>query len=434
LNYEWHIDTTGRKLIFNANRLWFLSRHSKDFETQNYLGEFDAPTFVHTKNKIGSDLDINITAFQLDMELPYAWAALSFGGKWSYTNNNSSNRFQYFDTGAYHDDPANSRSFAYYEQVQALYANAQRSWKKWSVQLGVRGEFTQTKGHSFNLNQTNINHYFQLFPTAYLQYKISKSQELSLNYSRRINRPGYRDLDPFRAYSSPYFYSQGNPFLQPFFSNTLELNYSLQNRYYFSAFCQRDKNSSDWNAWVVDTATGITHSLAGNFFNTMSYGVSAMIKLNPVAWWELHAQTYLMYREVSSEFYSPSVQTFQAPYIYFYASNTFSLNKAKTFLAEVNGFYTTRNRTGFFEWEAGAGVNAGLKVLLNDKRIILTLNANNLFRDRNISAYNQATGQTLNNDLDLRNIKLVCTFKFGGRNIKAERIHRTGLEEEKSRM
>lgn len=78
--------------------------------------------------------------------------------------------------------------------------------------------------YSPTLNQRNKRNYGALFPTAYITYKANKDDVFSLNYARRINRPGLNFLNPFAFYSNIYSYSVGNPLLLPSFSNNLEFS------------------------------------------------------------------------------------------------------------------------------------------------------------------------------------------------------------------
>jgi len=433
LNYEWRIDSSGKKLSINANQFWHAGNRHKDFGTKNYIGEFISPTGIETKNKTGGTQDISITAVQADMELPYKWVSFSFGGKISFVQNKSSNQYQYFEDDQFMDDPNLSNAFDYSENVQALYASAQRTIGKWGFQAGLRAEFTQTKGYSISLNQTNTNQYFQLFPTGYLQYKLNNFSSFNLNYSKRINRPGYGQLDPFRSYSSPYFYSEGNPFLQPYFSHNLELGYSLKYKYFFSAFCQFAHNSID-QIWLMDSATHVTSIQFGNYYNTQNFGLSAMASFQPTRWWELQTQAYFSFQRLSSDYYAEFVQS-KVPTVYLYTNSTFAFNSSKTFLAELNGYYSGKGQMGLFEWQPSFGINGGLKGLFFNQTLVLSINVNDIFNStNNMKALNKYTGQSMRNDLDQQNIRFTASYKFGNAKIKSERNRKTGIEEEKGRM
>jgi len=433
LNYEWKADTTGKQLTIDINRLWYYAGNSKHFETVHYTGDFLSPTGISSKNNIGGDQHLDITSMQAALQLPYAGVLFSFGGKWNSIKNRSNNYFQYFEHNRYVNDTGISSSFEYSEQVQALYAQAQFPWKKWDIQLGLRGEFTQTKGWSLTLNQRNSHRYFQLFPGIYLNRNINDRHQFGISYTRRINRPGYKELDPYRAYSSPYFYSEGNPFIQPYFSNNIECNYSFRNRYFIRLFYQLS-NKSIGTVWEKDDQSKVTHSTFGNYFNSRNTGIAVMTSLQPLSFWELQVQANFTYEQVSAYYYSYAFRS-SIPDHNVYVSNHISLNSSKTWLVEINGFYSGKSQWGYFIWDPFYSVNIGMKALFFDKKLNISLNINDLFNSTSGSkAYNAATLQTLNNDLDFRNVRLSMSLHFGNQKIKPPRDGERGLEEEQSRI
>ena len=76
--------------------------------------------------------------------------------------------------------------------------------------------------------KTNKTDYIKLFPSFYLLHTFDKSKSLGINYSRRINRPNYESLNPFRMIQNEYVYNEGNPFLKPAFTHNLELTFTYK--------------------------------------------------------------------------------------------------------------------------------------------------------------------------------------------------------------
>ncbi|RYZ28991.1 MAG: TonB-dependent receptor, partial [Sphingobacteriales bacterium] len=303
LNYVWKIDSTGKTLTLNANRLWFNGSRTNDFNTSNYFGDGNTPTGIASHNTASGRQNITISTAQADVQLPYAFASLSLGGKLSFISNTSDNRFGYFDQDGYHDDPTVSNGFEYREQVQALYASAEKAIGKWSFQAGLRAEFTQTSGYAVSLGSTTTNRYFNLFPTAYIQFQPNADNSWNLNYSKRINRPDYRSLDPFRAYATPYHYSQGNPFLLPSFNHNLEFAYAYKGRYSLTAFYQYERNHFA-SVWMIDEIRNITSGISLNFADFVSYGTNAMATWQPFGWWEAQVQLGVQQQQLRSSVYA----------------------------------------------------------------------------------------------------------------------------------
>ncbi len=50
-----------------------------------------------------------------------------------------------------------------------------------------------------------------LFPSLFLNKKLSDDDELQLNYTRRIRRPNFWQMNPFVDINDPLNLRQGNP-------------------------------------------------------------------------------------------------------------------------------------------------------------------------------------------------------------------------------
>ncbi len=126
--------------------------------------------------------------------------------------------------------------FDYNENNHAVYITyGDRFFEKLSFQAGLRAEYF-TRGSDYKFKDINNNWVlktitiepkstFQLYPSAYLSYSLQNNNEVQLNYSRRVNRPHGRQINPFRDYSDSTNISYGNPDLNPEFSSSTELNY-----------------------------------------------------------------------------------------------------------------------------------------------------------------------------------------------------------------
>jgi outer membrane receptor protein involved in Fe transport len=121
-----------------------------------------------------------------------------------------------------------STDFAYTEKVHALYAIASNSGPKISWQLGMRSELTDINSEQKEDTIKRNWNYINFFPSAFLTYKFSDISQLQLSYSRRINRPRFRDLNPFSSFSDNRNFRIGNPTLQPEFTDSYEIGF-LQN-------------------------------------------------------------------------------------------------------------------------------------------------------------------------------------------------------------
>lgn len=124
-------------------------------------------------------------------------------------------------------DTALNNHFLYNEQIHAVYGiGAYKINDTWSTQLGLRQEFTQYESQLVDSDTTFPNSYTPLFPSAYVNYAFDQYSSLNVSYSRRINRPSIRSLNPFTDYSNPLSLRSGNPFLMPEYIDSYELAYA----------------------------------------------------------------------------------------------------------------------------------------------------------------------------------------------------------------
>ncbi len=121
-----------------------------------------------------------------------------------------------------------STDFSYIEKVHAVYAIASNTLQKISWQVGLRAELTDINSEQKEDTIKRSWNYINFFPSAFLTYKLNDVSQLQLSYSRRINRPRFRDLNPFSSFSDNRNFRIGNPTLQPEFTDSYEFGL-LQN-------------------------------------------------------------------------------------------------------------------------------------------------------------------------------------------------------------
>ena len=132
--------------------------------------------------------------------------------------------------------PGYFNEFDFREQIHAVYVTyGERFFDRLTAQIGLRGEYIERQIDSRGMRADETIYdvqfddfqstFLQLFPTVFFGYTISETQEIQMNYTRRINRPRGMRINPFRDYSDSTNVSFGNPALDPEFSSAFELNY-----------------------------------------------------------------------------------------------------------------------------------------------------------------------------------------------------------------
>lgn len=175
-----------------------------DGGTNYYTGQIDFVNPFSEKAKLEAGLRMNVREF-----------------------NNLLNTFgKDFNTGDYKYDSALSNDYHYTEQINAAYVSYTGGTGNFGFQTGLRAEQSFYTGEMRNVKDANykIDYPIGLFPSIFLTQKFKGEHELQLNYSRRIQRPWFRDLLPNIQYNANSA-NRGNPQLKPEFTNSFELSY-----------------------------------------------------------------------------------------------------------------------------------------------------------------------------------------------------------------
>ena len=426
------IDSTGK--IFSLNADWFKYNDDKDrFFNNTSYGQDDQPISNSFAEYLStSKQQIAIYTVKADVDLPYKFFKLSAGSKISFINNQSDVAFFKRNTGVYVKDDKQSNVFDYKENTQALYVNASKSVNKWDFQLGLRGEYTQIDGVS--VNERNRNQYFQLFPTAFITYRLNEGSVWSVNYGRRINRPAYRKLNPFRWYSNQYVYTEGNPFLKPSYNNNVAIAHTYKN--VFTTTLSFSNTLAGYNEVnFVDVLSNIQSSKPINFITGYNYQLSNSILLNPLKFWESTNQFDVFYNRANSSL-SQTLSRLAGFGAYFSTINQFALNRAKTLMGDISFWYTWPTVDGLNQNRNQYNLDLGLKTLFFDKKLQVAFAATDVLKtDRyRFSSQVNHIKQEYNNYYDSRQLRLSIRYNFGNDKIKRQEVKQGNEEERKRQM
>ena len=431
LNYnnEVAIDTLGRKITLNLD---YFKYNNPDTKTYNGVSVIQNPfseQFYRGTNTNKQDVT-NVSA-KLDIEYPLEWVDLSFGGKIS--NSKSLNDIVFFNSGLVNnlvtELPLSQNDFEYKEDIQAVYISANKKFNdKWSSQIGLRMEATQTDSKSNNLNLSTSNDYTKLFPTFYLSYNATENSNFSFNYSKRIQRPSFGELNPNIYFSNPFQSIEGNAFLQPAFIDNLELTNTYKN--FITKLYYSNEDNLFSQVPLADATTNIIRFANENFIDTQRFGISEDYTFDKIKWWTSNNSLDINYSK--SKFNLEEEQEGINATISSY--NDFNLNVDKTLLMAVNYWYSFPGLNGIYDTKAASSLSLSLQYLLLNKDLNISLRGNDLFKtsaERNESRVN-GVFQTARYYYDSRSFQLSVSYKFGNKDISAKR-HETGNEDEKGR-
>lgn len=184
----------------------------------------------------------------------------------------------------YNEDFSSEQYFS--RDIHAVYGTFNNKLGKLQYMLGLRGEYTdRSVKHSASTDPYEINR-FDYFPTLHLSYDISKQTQFMTSYSKRIDRPGGRELDPFPSYIDRFTIWVGNPGLDPQYTDSYELG--LMQRFGTSSYISLEgfyKQTNNLISRVQELGDdGILYMTYENLNKDHSLGGEFMANINLTEW------------------------------------------------------------------------------------------------------------------------------------------------------
>ncbi len=365
-------------------------------------------------------------------------AKLEAGFKTSFVS--SDNDAQFFDVsnGTPQNDVNKTNRFFYDEYNNAVYTNFFKDFKKFNIQLGLRGEQTNIKTHQVKGDIRWDSSYFQLFPSAFFNYKLKENQTLGASVSRRIDRPGYGQLNPFLFLIDVSTYATGSPGLLPQLTWTYELSYTLKNLNFSVAY----KHTKDvQNIAIVrfkevfpniPADDNVTVQIPINLESSDYFGLSISAPVRISNWWNMMNNADIYYNHFNGNLSGTTLSNGR-PAADIRTNNTFTFKKGWT--AELNANFNSGGRYGFMVFEPQWGLAVGVQKSVMKNKGTIRFNITDIFW----TSLPKAT-ITYNNYIEnwhayreTRVANLSFTYRFGKNTVTAARRRTTASEEERRR-
>lgn len=409
------------KHTFKENGTLMVNGHYTAFDlnrTQSASSNYFLPTGDFIRNySFFTDAvqDIQIITAQVDYSKLFGSVSFETGAKASLINSDS--RLQFFtENNGRVFVPGLSDNYLYDERVYAGYISATKDWEKWSIKAGLRAEHTQSSGNSLALSTVNDLEYFELFPSVYVLHTINENHSLAFDYSRKLKRPRYEDLNPFRTFINENVFAEGNPNLVPHFSNNFNLNYTLNQEFFFD-FYYRDNGNFISLYTFQDNENQILRDVTMNALKSNSYGFDFNYGKSITNNWYLYSYISIFHEEET--FLALESDAFSATNsingYYIDVTNYLTLSKDGTLKGELGLAYLSGFLLASFDMTETTNLTMGLQKSLWNKRAEISLNFNDILGKANPSF----TSRYLNQDNsyspfeELQNVRLSFTYNFG---------------------
>jgi outer membrane cobalamin receptor len=192
-----------------------------------------------------------------------------------------------------------SNDFEYIENVHAVYVQAGNNFDKLSLQMGLRTELSDVRTYLKETGEKDETIYPDFFPTIHSTFQFDPINSVQLSYSRRIQRPDFRMLNPFHSYSDSRNIRTGNPNLKPEYTHSLEAGYLMKRNafnFYTGLYFRNTSNVVE-RVNTIDS-TGITFITPINLSVRNSFGFESNITANFGKWWTLSGD-FNFYRSIT---------------------------------------------------------------------------------------------------------------------------------------
>ncbi|MCP2045911.1 TonB-dependent receptor domain-containing protein [Pontibacter sp. HSC-36F09] len=428
LHYMGKYDTIGTTLTADLDFVKIKNRGDANFFNYFYDLETGLPPtqdFLYTN----TPNEFDIFAAKVDFTRPLAnGRKLELGAKASRVVSDNDSRFYFNNSEKLQLDERRTNHFVYDENIYAGYLNLNsKLGEQLSVQAGLRAEYTTSRGESITTRDVNDRDYLNLFPSLFVQQEVSDNYQINYNYSRRIQRPNYGQLNPFFAYRDPYTYWQGNPDLRPQYTHAMGITQVFKKTYNLVLNYQLNRDViAELPEIIPETSTTIYY--VGNVPKSRNLSLIAIVPFTIMKNWESSNTMLLSYNEFSAVVNKQQMINDQ---VFYMLQTNHTIMLPKKIKMEVNGVYQGPAAYALYVVDPRWWVNVGVKKSFLDETLELSVNANDIFKTQdliisalvgegNVSDWNQYFRQ--------RNVGFTLRYKFS-KGEKPEERKRSTLEE-----
>lgn len=431
-NYTKKFKKDGHKFTIDASFSKNLDKDSSVITGTQVMPFYQFNTSERTLN----DQTQNRNILQADYVLPFGKGSqFETGFRGSYSKMLTIYEVDAFDTisNMYLNNTRFTNTLEYKENITAAYVNfGSKIGKKFSYLLGLRYEDSNIKINQYTSQDFNTKHYQNLFPSAFLNYEISEGNNLTLSYSKRINRPRDRFINPFSSYSSNVNLFQGNPNLDPTLVDAFDLGYLKKwNKVTLNASLYHNRRKDAFQFVRYESGEKLNNVIPiiinspfnlGNSYNT---GLEITANYTPFKWWRLNGNVNFYNAETSGSFTYlktdlatntkvPTTIDFDNSATTWTARASSKFNLPQKIDLQLNGNYDAEQKTAQGKSKANASMNFALsKDILKDKATI-SFNINDVFNSR--KRINEAQLAQVNSYSEMqwrqRQFTLSFTYRF----------------------
>jgi hypothetical protein len=431
--YKTTFDTSGKMLTLNVDYFNYNKKWSDNYIT-NYTTvdkvEYQSPYALRDSSP-GNN---NVYSFAADYSNPIRHGRIDAGIKTTYTETDNNVLWQYQDGTNWLIDTSLTNHFVYNENINAAYISYNKTFGKYELTIGVRGEGTMTRSNLITTGEVHDSSYFGFFPNLRIQFTKNQDNIFSIGYHKSIQRPDFDQINPFIVYISEYSYFAGNPYLKPQLDNNISFTYTYKKSLNVAV---NYLHSSDAIAAIVITnANNSVGIMSGNITTENAFNLSANWNKTIYRFWDLNISSEADYVAYDQDYVNDgALNNANNGWIYQgQLQNTFKSNKG--WAAEISVGYHSTIPYGFYIIKPSFRTDAGIQKTILHEKGKLALSLTDIF---NTDAINYGTNfvgvnETVDYKSESRFVKLQFTYRFGNKNVKQEVARPSAIADINRRM
>jgi iron complex outermembrane recepter protein len=400
LGYKQTFDKSGQELTVDVTRIANNGYDDNDFTQSYFFKEFSTPS-TYLQKRIEKSRATNqnsTTILQTDYVQPFGnTAKIETGLRTSFREFDNDFVYAILDvrTNNFKIDLKRSNRFVYDENVYGGYVNWGQKWNVWNILVGLRAEFTDIVIDQKTKANPITRGYLNWFPSIFLNHQINKEQQFQANFSRRINRPSYRALNPFVNTNDLLNLSTGNPFLQPENVNSFELTHLFYKKDFSinsTLFYRNIQNSVARVRQIIGGDTTLT--TFQNLNQNNSYGLELILSQRLAKWLRTNGNISVFQSDLQGQ---TQAGDFKRTNLSVTARLNFQVKASKNLAIQFSNNYRSPLLTPQGIVSTIYTADLGAKYDVHKGKISINLRVNDIFNTQQQSTLTEGLGFTATN-------------------------------------
>lgn len=419
-------------MAFNLDYIYKLKKEGEKISISMHHTNYDFSSFQNVdtdylfpdeslirKNRFQtfSSQEIKLYTGQIDYELPLNNSGMfEAGAKLSKISSENLLTQYNFENGNRVEDLQNSDTFLYDETNYALYTSFSKDWDTWSLKAGLRTELTDITGNSISNNEINNIDYIKLFPSLFVSHTINENNEIYFNYTKRIYRPRYTQLNPFKYFLNDNTFITGDPKLKPQIDNQFILGYTFNEDYTFELYYRHEKDPT-LQYFYQDNDENVLVFQSTNTDVSFSYGLDFTTYVALNNFWDLYVLSsgYFYRNDFNPIASEESSFTGELWSFYLEIGNYFTLSEDKSLLGEISFNYLSPINDGPTDTSFVSSLDVSIRKTFWNNKASLNIGIVDVFNTQNFNTTTKYLNQDIRGKYKFENRLFVIGFnyKFG---------------------